>query len=267
VTAGRSPQTGPVGALTGRSALVTGGGRGLGASIALALSQAGAELVLVGRQRAALQRHAEKLPGDATLIVADLGDPTAPARVIDEAETATGGLDILVNNAATGVLGPSDQLSADDIDEVLAVNVRAPMLLTGMGAARMAKRGGGCVVNVSSSLSGVGTPGASLYAASKGALDAATRALAAEWGPAGVRVNAVRPGVTRSDMSQPLLSNEAIASHYRMSLPLRRTGEPTDVAQAVLYLVSNAAAYVTGQIIGVDGGWGVSAESILSSGS
>jgi NAD(P)-dependent dehydrogenase (short-subunit alcohol dehydrogenase family) len=251
-------------ALAGKSALVTGGGRGIGAAIAHALSTAGARVALVGRTEATLKETADALPGEAITVVADLGEREAPGLVVDRVVAAFDGIDVLVNNAGTADGSASDELTAEVIDAVLALNVRAPLLLAGATAARMAGNGGGSIITISSTMSQLGNTGTSVYAASKGAMDAATRALAAEWGASNVRVNSVRPAVTNSDMGEAIVSNDAIRTHYLKHVPLARVGEAEDIAQAVLFLASDAAAYVTGQSIDVDGGWATTAPSIFA---
>jgi NAD(P)-dependent dehydrogenase (short-subunit alcohol dehydrogenase family) len=251
--------------LEGAVAVVTGGGRGIGAAISHALSANGAHVVLVGRDKAALERHAAGLSGPTTVLPADLAAPGAAEQLVDEVVERLGGADILVNNAGVAAGGSSDTVSAEDIDSVHALNVRAPLLLAGRFARVMAERGGGAIVNVSSALAERGTPQNMVYAASKGAIEAATRALAAEWGHHAVRVNAVRPAVTRSDMSTAITGNEDIVRTYLTSVPLGRIGEAEEVANLVRFLVSPAGSYVTGQVIGVDGGWGSTARSIFAS--
>ena len=252
------------GALAGKSALVTGGGRGIGAAIARALSTAGARVALVGRTEATLQETADTLAGEAIVVAADLGEREAPGLVADRVAAAFDGIDVLVNNAGIANGSASDELTAEAIDAVLALNVRAPLLLAGATAARMARNGGGSIITISSTMSQLGNTRSSVYAASKGAMDAATRALAAEWGASNVRVNTVRPAVTNSDMAEAIVSNDAIRTHYLKHVPLARVGEAKDIAQAVLFLASDAAAYVTGQTIDVDGGWATTAPSIFA---
>jgi NAD(P)-dependent dehydrogenase (short-subunit alcohol dehydrogenase family) len=240
--------------LEGKTALITGSSRGIGAAIAQRLSEAGAHVILVGRGLDKLTALAEELPGQSTLIQADLGDPDAPAHVFEKALAATGRIDVLVNNAGMSSITASDELTVSEIDSVFALNVRAALLLSGLAAAKMSTNGGGSIVNISSVLGVRGSANASIYSASKGAMDGAARALAAEWGKSGVRVNTVRPAVTRSDMSAPILSLPGFESAYVSSVPLARIGEGADIAEAVLFLSSDASAYITGQAIDVDGG-------------
>ncbi|MEV0850134.1 SDR family oxidoreductase [Streptomyces sp. NPDC049954] len=150
----------------------------------------------------------------------------------------------------------SHELTVAEVDELWALNTRAPLLLGGRAAAHMASLGGGSIVNVSSDIGSVrGLPGQSLYAATKGGLDGVTRSLAAEWGPDGIRVNAVRPAVTNTDMSAAVWADPELHRALSSQYPLGRLGEPEEVAQAVLFFASPASSYVTGQILSVDGGW------------
>ena len=240
--------------LTGRRALVTGGGRGLGTAISTHLARAGARVAITGRDADSLHRQAAQLPEDTVTVAADLTDPTGPRRMLAEVVDQLGGLDILVNNAGVFHHGPSNELSAADIDAIFAVNTRGPLLLAAAAAAHMADHDGGSIVNISSGLGHIGSAGGSLYAATKGALDSVTRALAAEWGPRGVRVNAVRSGLLRSDATRFLTEDDELRERYEATVPLRRLGENDDVAASVLFLASPAAAYITGQVLDVDGG-------------
>ena len=242
--------------LVGRIALVTGASRGIGAAVARVLDHAGARVVLCARDHAALRDIAGGLAHEPLTIAADLADPSQAERLLEETVAQAGRVDVLVNNAGIGSFAPSNTLTAPDLDRLLAINVRSVLLLAGHAAAGMAEAGGGSIVNVSSVLAVAGVARASAYAATKGALDAMTRALASEWGPAGVRVNAVRPGITRTAMVSPLLDTDGWETFYGTQTPLARLGEPADVANVVAFLASDAAAYVTGQSITVDGGWG-----------
>jgi NAD(P)-dependent dehydrogenase (short-subunit alcohol dehydrogenase family) len=241
--------------LLGRTALVTGASRGIGAAIARHLAAAGARVALTARRPEALEAVAGELPHAPLVLPGDLSDAASAQAVLAAATDGLGALDILVNNAGAFLLAPSDAIDADGLDALHALNVRAPLLLAGAAAAGMAAAGGGAIVNVSSAVGAVGTAPTSAYAATKGALDAATRALAAEWGPRGVRVNSVSPGITRTDLNVAIHGDPERLGFFEQQVPLRRIGEPADIAATVVFLASDAAAYVTGQALVVDGGW------------
>ncbi|MDQ8045528.1 MAG: SDR family NAD(P)-dependent oxidoreductase [Solirubrobacteraceae bacterium] len=242
--------------LAGRTAVVTGAGRGLGAAIARRLAHAGARVVLVGRTASTLRAIADELDGDPLVVVADLAEADAAQRVFEAAVDGTGRLDVLVNNAGRSHNARAP-LTAEEIDDVVALNLRAPLQLATLAADHMARNGGGSIVTVSSSLALLGTAGSGLYAATKGGVEAATRSLAAQWGPNGVRVNAVRPAITRSDMSAAVLEDADVMADYLREVPLGEIGEPEDIAALVQFLATDESAYVTGQVLDADGGWGV----------
>jgi NAD(P)-dependent dehydrogenase (short-subunit alcohol dehydrogenase family) len=175
--------------LTGKNAIVTGASRGIGEAVSRTLAEAGARIILVGRNRPALEKVAADLPHDPVVITADIAGPDAPATIMAQVRRTAGGVDILVNNAGGGGgSGAANTLTVADADATWAMVLRGPLLLAGLAAADMAGRDGGSIVNVSSGLSQQGMPGVSLYSALKAGLEAATRSLAAEWGAGGVRV-------------------------------------------------------------------------------
>ena len=241
--------------LSGRYALVTGASRGIGAAIAAGLDAAGARVVLVARDRAGLERVAAGLAHDPVVLIADLAEPAAPERVAAEAARALGAtVDVLINNAAYAQRMPIAQLDAEQIDRMHAVNVRAPLLLIRALVPAMAAAGGGAIISVSSVSALVGTPHRAAYAASKGAIDAATRSLAIELGPAGIRVNSVAPGVVDTDMWARNKTVPGVVEQVEAQTPLGRWSQPEDVADVVVFLASDGARFVTGETIAVDGG-------------
>ena len=181
--------------LSGRTALVTGASRGIGEASAIALDHAGARVVLSGRTESDLQRVAANLTHDPIVLTADLAPSGAGTDLAERALSAAGGIDVLVNNAGIPMRRTPDQLTEDDVDLVFAINVRSLLMLSvGIGRS-MAERGGGSIGNISS-IAGLNGPlGRVAYSGTKGAVDAMTRALAADWGPKGVRVNSIQPGI------------------------------------------------------------------------
>jgi NAD(P)-dependent dehydrogenase (short-subunit alcohol dehydrogenase family) len=240
--------------LEGRTALVTGASRGIGAAVAVALDRAGARVALIARDRARLDDVAGGLANDPVVLEADLGDADAPGRVASWALAALGTVDVLVNNAAEAFRAPTADLDADMIDRLLAVNVRAPLLLVAGLIPSMVERGRGSIVNVSSVSALVGTPRRAAYAASKGAIDAATRSLARELGPAGIRVNSVAPGVVDTDLWARNKAVPGVVERIEGQTPLGRWAQPDDIADVVVFLASDASRFVTGETLCADGG-------------
>ncbi|MEO3773219.1 SDR family oxidoreductase [Micromonospora sp. B9E7] len=242
--------------LAGRTALVTGGGRGIGASVASLLATAGARLALAGRTEESLRAVADTLPAGAEIIVTDLAEAGAVERVLETAVGRLGRLDVLVNNAAAENFTASNELTEEEADALWRLNTRTPLLLGGRAAAHMADHGGGSIINISSVIGSERSIGyQSLYATTKGGVDAITRSLAAEWGPRGVRVNAVRPAMTRTDMSAVVFADPTLEKQMTSQYALGRLGEPEDLAQAVLFFATPASSFITGQTLSVDGGW------------
>ena len=240
--------------LEGRSALVTGASRGIGAAIAVALDRAGARVALAGRDRAALEAVAGDCGNAPVVLTAELASADAPGVLATEALAALGSVDVLVNNAGTAARLPTTELDAALLDHLYAVNVRAPLLLIAALLPAMLDRGGASIINLSSVSSLVGTPRRAAYAASKGALDAATRSLARELGASGVRVNAVAPGVVDTALWARNKAVPGVVEQIEAQTPLGRWAEPADIADVVVFLASNAARFVTGEIISADGG-------------
>ena len=240
--------------LEGRTAIVTGASRGIGAAVASALDAAGARVALVARSEDDLAKVAAALGHEPLVIGADLAEPDAPDAVAEAALDGLGRVDILVNNAAMGVRTDSTDLDGATIDAMLQLNVRNLLLLTTALLPQMAERRQGSIVNVSSVSAQVGTPRRSAYAASKGAVDAMTRSLAMEYGPHGIRVNSVAPGVIVTSMWERNRAVPGVIEQVEAQIALRRWGLPDDVADVVVFLASDAARYVTAQTIEVDGG-------------
>lgn len=237
--------------------VVTGGGRGLGLAIAEHLGRAGGRIVIAELRPEVAAHGCSQLEAAGVTthrIDTDVSDPDSTARLSD-AVAALGGADGLVNNAALadGVGGlPFHQIPVDDFDRVMQVNVRGTWLVSRALYPQLAQRGG-AIVNLASDAALYGSPRLAHYIASKGAIISLTRAMARDGGPDGVRVNAVAPGLTRVEATAGI--PEERYELYRQHRALARDQTPTDVAGAVAYLLSEAAAYVTGQTLVVDGGF------------
>ncbi len=240
--------------LDGRTAVVTGASRGIGAAIARALDRAGARVALVARSPGPLAEVAASLTHEPIVVAADLAEADAPAAIARRVLDAFGHVDVLVNNAGVGARLPSVELDGETIDRMHRVNVRGLLLLTTALLPAMVARRAGSIVNVSSVSSQVGTPRRAAYAASKGAVDALTRSLAMEFGPHGIRVNCVAPGVIVTAMWEKNRAVAGVIEQIETQVALRRWGLPEDVADVVVFLTSDAARYVTAQTIEVDGG-------------
>ena len=245
--------------LHGKVALVTGAGSGIGRAAALKFAREGAAVVLAGRRPAELDAAASEIVaagGRAAAIPTDVSDEAAVDRLISGAVERFGRLDVAFNNAGVTAYSPIDQLTADDFDRVMATNVRGVWLLIKAEVETLRRQGqGGVIVNTSSIAATGGSVGLSVYAASKGALDAMIRAVALEVGGDGVRINNVSPGVIRTPMTA-VLPEEAlgpIAAHAA----LKRVGEPEDVADVAVWLCTQEARFVTGQSLLVDGGFNI----------
>ncbi|MEU3620579.1 SDR family oxidoreductase [Streptomyces sp. NPDC006872] len=246
----------PAARLAGRTAIVTGSTSGIGAAIARTLAGEGARVVVSGRDAARGKAVVEEIRGAggrADFVEADLAGGYDQLRVFAaEATSALGGrVDILVNNAGLYPATSTADLPDADLDAMLAVNIRAPHVLVGALAPAMAGRGSGAIVNIGSWTAVVGTPYAAMYTATKAADEQLTRCWAAEYGPRGVRVNAVAPGVTLTPGTEAGLEQlKAIAA----TTPAGVGVQPEDIAQAVLFLASDAAAKIHGVTLPVDGG-------------
>jgi NAD(P)-dependent dehydrogenase (short-subunit alcohol dehydrogenase family) len=188
------------------------------------------------------------------VLCGDLRDAEAVVALAQDALEALGTVEILVNNAAAVARLPTVETDAALIDELLAVNVRAPLLLIAALVPSMVERGRGSIINLSSVSALVGTPRRMAYAATKGALDAATRSLAIELGPSGIRVNSVAPGVVDTAMWEENKAVPGVVEAVESKTPLRRWGVPEDIADVIVFLASDAARFITGETISVDGG-------------
>src|SRR3979411_2261772 len=237
------------------TALITGGTSGIGRAAANKLAQLGIHVVVVGRDTKRGENTVAEIRaagGEADFISFDLRDAASARAVARKAvELGNGHVDILINNAGIFPFGPTHEMSEATFDEVYALNVKAPYFLVAELAPLMAQRGKGAIVNVSTMVADYGAAGFSLYGSSKAAINLLTKAWAAEYGPKGVRVNAVSPGPTRTEGTQAM--GEAL-DQLAAQAPAGRPAAPEEIAEAIVFLATDRASFVQGAILPVDGG-------------
>ena len=241
--------------LTSQRALITGASRGLGLGCAEALAGAGAEVVLIGRRRADLDVAAASIRragGKAVIGTCDVTDVKSFRAMID----AQPDIDILVNNAGTNIPEPFTDVTEEHFDSIFDVNLRAAFFVAQAVAMRMvAAKIKGSIINMSSQMGHVGSPGRSVYCASKHAIEGLTKAMAVELAPHGIRVNTVAPTFIDTPLTRPFFDKPGFRDFVLDRIPLGHLGTVADVAAAVVYLASPGAAMVTGSCLKVDGGW------------
>jgi NAD(P)-dependent dehydrogenase (short-subunit alcohol dehydrogenase family) len=245
-------------ALDGMVSIVTGGGRGIGKAIALGFARGGCSVVVASRTGAQIDAVAAQIRdrgGRARAVVADLTSGEQIEHLVQATVDEFGRVDVLVNNAATSYLAPLLDLKEEIWDRVFDVNCKGTFLLSRAAARRMIEQGGGKIINVTTVGAERGGVGVGVYHSSKAALKMLTMCMAAEWAPYNINVNAVGPGLTRTEFSRPIWGNEVRAGRYLSAVPQGRVAEPDEIVGAVLFLASDAARFITGQSVYVDGGF------------
>jgi NAD(P)-dependent dehydrogenase (short-subunit alcohol dehydrogenase family) len=244
--------------LSGKVALVTGSSKGIGRAIAEAMAAFGARVVVSSRKRPACEEVVAAIVqkgGEALVVPCNIGDKGELQHLVDETNRAYGAIDVVVCNAAVNPhFGPSQEIPDSAFDKVMATNIRSNHWLCQMTIPAMAERGGGAVIIVSSIGGLKGSERLGAYGISKAADMQMARNLAVEWGPRNVRVNCIAPGLIRTDFARALWEDPDIYAHTVRSYPLRRIGEPSEIAGAAVFLASRAGSFTTGQTLVIDGG-------------
>jgi 2-deoxy-D-gluconate 3-dehydrogenase len=239
----------PTQRLEGERALVMGAGRGIGRACALAIAEAGAHVTLFSRSREELEAVAREI-GEADLCTGDVRHPEDVERAVGQADPT-----LLVNAAGLNRPGPTVDKPLADWDLILDTNLRGTFLACQAAGRRMVERGHGRIVNISSQMGSVALPGRAAYCASKHAVDGLVRALAVEWAPLGIAVNAVAPTFVETPLTRPMLDDRAFREDVLRRVPVGRVGQVEEVVGAIVFLASDQASLVTGHVLAVDGGW------------
>jgi NAD(P)-dependent dehydrogenase (short-subunit alcohol dehydrogenase family) len=243
--------------LTGKVAIITGGGKGIGKAIAMGLAECGAQMVLAARDKHALDQVVDEIKqkgGRAMSIPTDLMVNDQIDNLVETTLNTYGRIDILVNNAARSFLRPLMELREDGWDKIFGTNCKAVFLLSRAVARIMSEKGGGRIINITTIGAVRGGAGMGAYHASKAALSMLTKCMAVEWASMNINVNAVGPGITKTAFSQPLWENPETEKRLADKIPKGRIADPADMIGPVLFLCSKDADYITGESIYVDGG-------------
>mgnify|MGYP003348711887 CR=1 FL=1 len=245
--------------LDGKVALVTGGTRGLGYHMSMALADVGANIAIAGRSLEPAQEAAKALTAETgrrtAAFAADVTRQADVQKLVADVEQTLGPVDILVNSAGINIRGNADQLTEDEWDTVIDINLKGTFLCSRAVGPGMVKRGWGRVINMGSILSVIAIPGRAAYASAKAGVANLTRVLALEWAGTGVTANAICPGPFGTDMNKTLLNDPVKYADFIRQLPIGRFGELHELSGLVVYLASDASSFMTGSSVFIDGGW------------
>jgi NAD(P)-dependent dehydrogenase (short-subunit alcohol dehydrogenase family) len=241
--------------LTGKVAIITGGGSGIGKAIALAFVREGAKVVIAGRDSKKLDRAAAEIGGECLAVCADVSQATDVQNLVSAAIERFQGINILVNNAAVLLPGTAESLSEEDFDQTFNINVRGLWLLSRAVLPHMRAAGSGSIINIASVLSLVGARNRVAYAASKGAVLAMTKAMALDHAAENIRVNCIAPGIVETEMVEKFNTDPAARRQREAMHPMGRFGQPEDVASAAVFLASDESRWTTGSVMTIDGGY------------
>ena len=241
--------------LEGKTVIITGGGSGIGLACTRLFCDEGAQVAIIGRRQDRLESAAKEVGGQVLAVTGDLTNNSDLDRLVTETLTAFGKIDIVVNNGGVFTGSPVHETKDEDWDSIMDVNMRSVFQLTKRVLPHMIERKSGNFIHISSILGLVAVPGVAAYNVSKGALLQFNRSLAVEYGPVGIRSNAVCPGLVKTEMTEGLMSDEELMKEWSRDYPIGRFGAPQDIANACLYLASDESSFVTGVALPVDGGF------------
>ena len=241
--------------LEGKTVIITGGGSGIGLACTRLFCDEGAQVAIIGRRQNRLESAAKEVGGQVLTVTGDLTNNSDLDRLVTETLNAFGKIDIVVNNGGVFTGSPVHETKDEDWDSIMDVNMRSVFQLTKRVLPHMIERKSGNFIHISSILGLVAVPGVAAYNVSKGALLQFNRSLAVEYGPVGIRSNAVCPGLVKTEMTEGLMNDEELMKEWSKDYPIGRFGAPQDIANACLYLASDESSFVTGVALPVDGGF------------